>query len=175
MNILTRLVNEAAEILKQLKIVVEALPEKDYSLNLDIVEGNTIGMHIRHILEFYKSLEYGLNKEFVDYDARERNLELETNKNAALIEIERIQKWLNSICNNTEIKILHHSEKEMVLNSSISRELAYNIEHSIHHMAIIKICINASFANFKLDENFGLAYATIQYRAANHVHSKLPA
>lgn len=175
MTIVKRLANEAAEILEQIKNAVLALSKEDYSLRLDIIEGNTIGMHIRHVLEFYKSLEQALDQEYVDYDARERNLELETNKSSAIIEIERIEKWLEKIQNDLQIKVLHRSDNDMVLMSSVSRELAYNIEHAVHHMAIIKICINACFSHIKLDQNFGVAYSTLQYRASTNVHSKLSA
>ena len=175
MTTTTRLINEAFEIIEQLKIAILELEQHDYNCNLTIVDGNTIGMHVRHILEFYKSLEKGAELNLVDYDARERNLELETNKLTAIKEIERIQNWLQTIVDDSKIEILHQSQKDMVLTSSMSRELAYNLEHAIQHMAIIKICIKHSFPYVRIEENFGVAYATIQYRALTNVHSKLSA
>jgi hypothetical protein len=97
MTTTTRLINEAFEIIEQLKIAILELEQHDYNCNLTIVDGNTIGMHVRHILEFYKSLEKGAELNLVDYDARERNLELETNKLTAIKEIERIQNWLQKL------------------------------------------------------------------------------
>lgn len=170
-----RLAEEAIEIIEQLKIAILALEQLDYSMKLTIVDDNTIGMHVRHILEFYKSLEHGAKVNQIDYDSRERNIELETNRILAKLELERIQEWLLTVVNDIEIKVLHHSQKDMELTSSMSRELAYNMEHAVHHMAIIKICIKHAFDYVRLEENFGVAYATIQYRATTNVHSKLSA
>ena len=175
METIKRLTNEAAEILQQLNTGIKALDHQDYCLGLDVIEGNSIGMHVRHIIEFYQCLQQGMLKELIDYDARARNTILETSKSAAIDEIESIITWLLNIETEKEIKLLHHSQQEMVLYSSLSRELAFNLEHTVHHMAIIKICINTAFSSIKLDEKFGLAYATLQYRASTHVHSKLSA
>jgi len=50
------------------------------------------------------------------------------------------------------------------MNSSYFRELQYNIEHAIHHMAIIKIAIGACFTEVELPANFGVAYSTVRYQ-----------
>jgi hypothetical protein len=54
-------------------------------------------------------------------------------------------------------------EEEILVNTSIERELIYNIEHAIHHMAIIQIAVKHYFKYIDLNKNFGIAYATIKH------------
>jgi hypothetical protein len=50
------------------------------------------------------------------------------------------------------------------INTSLERELVYNVEHAIHHMAIIRIAIEREFPSIKLDKHFGIAFSTIRFR-----------
>jgi hypothetical protein len=57
-----------------------------------------------------------------------------------------------------------NEEKETQIKTTIFRELAYCLEHSTYHQALIKVGLlelnSASFIN----ETFGLALATIRYK-----------
>ena len=50
------------------------------------------------------------------------------------------------------------------VNTNVEREILYNLEHCIHHLAIIKIGLKIIKPNFKLPENFGLADSTIRFK-----------
>jgi hypothetical protein len=43
------------------------------------------------------------------------------------------------------------------------REMAYNLEHTIHHMALIRTGIN-DVSRISVPENFGVAISTMKYR-----------
>jgi hypoxanthine-guanine phosphoribosyltransferase len=43
------------------------------------------------------------------------------------------------------------------------RELLYNLEHCIHHQALIKVVVLQSSTVF-VNDNFGVASSTIEYR-----------
>lgn len=46
----------------------------------------------------------------------------------------------------------------------INRELAYCLEHSIHHQALIKVGLKEQNIENLIDENFGVAPATIRHK-----------
>jgi hypothetical protein len=56
------------------------------------------------------------------------------------------------------------SGQNISMKSSFYRELAYNIEHAIHHMALLKVAINHSFSYITVPESFGVASSTVRYR-----------
>jgi len=56
------------------------------------------------------------------------------------------------------------------VKSNLMRELAYNLEHAIHHMALIRIVLNQQFPDVKVDANFGVAYSTIRYNKDQCAH-----
>ncbi len=50
------------------------------------------------------------------------------------------------------------------------REMVYNIEHCIHHQALIKVALNEMEANHLINKNFGIAPSTIQYREIQNIN-----
>jgi hypothetical protein len=60
---------------------------------------------------------------------------------------------LKSFYNNTEINT----------ETTLLRELTYNIEHTVHHLALIRIGIVAECSYIKIDKTFGYADSTVQY------------
>ena len=48
--------------------------------------------------------------------------------------------------------------------STFERELVYNIEHTIHHLALIAIGFRAYFPHVSLSEHFGVASSTVAHQ-----------
>ena len=55
-------------------------------------------------------------------------------------------------------------EEFVTIETNFLRELVYNIEHVVHHMAIIKIGIREAAPKVKLPHDFGIAASTIRYQ-----------
>jgi len=51
----------------------------------------------------------------------------------------------------------------MIVETNYYRELIYNLEHTIHHMALIKVGIN-EVSCIAVPEGFGIATSTIKFR-----------
>ncbi len=160
------LIKTNLEILTQLKALLKQFNNEQYAKPLDVLSSNTIGKHVRHVIEFYECLLKGIHQAKVNYDKRERNLQLETDVEYTIKMIESIeaaieqQKTDVAICLEVEYQENVCSE----VDSTFFRELVYNIEHAIHHFAIIAIAIKASYPEIALAKNFGIAYSTIQYQ-----------
>lgn len=154
----------ASNSLAQLAEIVEELGNEKYAELLPVLSLNSIGKHIRHIIEFYQCLVNALNTGCVDYDARERNILLETDSEYTLNTIKELITTITK-SENKKLQIqVSYDEETTQINTSFFRELVYNIEHTTHHLAIIKIAIETNFPEITLPENFGLAYSTIKYQ-----------
>jgi hypothetical protein len=46
----------------------------------------------------------------------------------------------------------------------MARELVYNIEHVVHHMALVKIGLKELLPDLDLPDDFGVAVSTIRYQ-----------
>jgi len=127
-----------------------------------------IGKHFRHIIDFYDRFidQFPL----VNYDLRNRDLEIETNKDAAIIKI----NYLSETLKNYEIKDISEkialyqgdisfSRNEFIVNSSLGRELRYLIEHTVHHYAIIAMFLK--HYGYSVPSEFGIAQSTLDYEA----------
>ncbi len=53
----------------------------------------------------------------------------------------------------------------MLIPSSVARELLYNIEHAVHHMALIQVAVTNAFPSIELPPHFGVAYSTVQHQS----------
>jgi len=158
----------AKENLLQLRNLLQKINKSKYSEKPEIFYGANIGQHIRHILEFYLLLVSGSSSGTISYDKRERDTRIENDREFAINTIDRLLTEIDKLVENMEVQFeADYSVKgasQNLINSSVSRELAYCIEHSIHHQALIKAGLIAMGLKDLTDENFGVAYSTIRYR-----------
>ncbi|MBS1567180.1 MAG: hypothetical protein JST39_22545, partial [Bacteroidetes bacterium] len=57
------------------------------------------------------------------------------------------------------------NDTALSFSSSYYRELYHNIDHAIHHMALIRAGISA-FPHISLPAGFGVAWSTLKFRSA---------
>ena len=153
--------------LEILKTLLGSLKNEEYKKPLQILSGSAIGSHVRHILEFYMCFLQGVQTGEIDYDARKRNIEIENEIEKAKDIIEDIIYHINVIAYDGPLILSFLLEGGMgpeKINTNIFRELVYNLEHSIHHLAIIKIAVSSAFPHIHLPEYFGISSATIRHK-----------
>lgn len=170
---LQQLSQVSVHILLQIRALNTQLTDDEYAVSLELLSGNSISKHIRHILEIYDALIQGYDTNRINYDARKRDLLIEKSRIYALQCIDDLMLKLDKLQEDKRV-VLEASYGEqalnVVLNTSITREVAYNIEHAIHHMAILQIAVKNYFPNIKLPADFGVAYATQAYQK-QYVHA----
>lgn len=153
--------------LTEIRSLLDQINTSQYSTPLTLLSGSTIGQHVRHILEFYQCLLKAENG-IVNYDQRERNLTLETNIYFAQSQIDNILKSLAEAAPTTELTLqgnyTDHEGHSDSIPTTYQRELAYCLEHSIHHQALIKVGLKELNIENIINRNFGVAPATIRYQ-----------
>jgi len=159
------------QIFNQLSALAGQLSATQYAQSLPLLGKSSIGQHVRHVLEFYQCLQQATTGHeaalVVNYDARQHNSLLEQ-KGQALTCLQSLEQWLQSplpaaaltleVCYGTE------APEQARAASSLHRELAYCVEHAIHHMAIVKIACRQYFPEVQLAADFGVASSTIRYQ-----------
>ena len=79
-----RLVETSIDLLHQAESLLEEMEAALYAASPPAIAPHSAGGHLRHILEFYECFLDGFTAGVVDYDARKRNREVETERGAAL-------------------------------------------------------------------------------------------
>ena len=160
------LVNQNLERLREIKELIKELPKELYSKKLSILNGASVGQHFRHIIEFYACLSKGLENGKVSYDHRQRDVLIEDHVFYAISALDEIIQFL-TLTNDDRALVLfanynHSLEESTCLQTSLFRELAYALDHTVHHMAIVKIALLEE--GFAVDDNLGVAASTIRSR-----------
>jgi hypothetical protein len=160
--------DNASIILFDLKTAIFKLKDKDYGQSIELFSGSSIGQHCRHIIEFYQCLMHQISEGNVCYDLRKRNIVLERSAVEACKTIDELINWLNSKPKNIDLLLIinHDLDKSDVnysVNSNLEREIVFNMEHCIHHMALIKIGFKAIASQIDLPSHFGVAPSTIRH------------
>lgn len=153
-------------IINQLIALLESMPFEQYQQPLKALHHSSIGQHTRHIVEFYQCLILGAALGEINYDARERKLAIEQDKFFAVNCLEKCVDQLLMIDGDKPLnmKAVLAGNEVVDLPTSLFRELNYLIEHTVHHLAIIKIGITESFEGFEIPKDFGVAHSTLLYR-----------
>jgi len=158
------MIQQSVQTLEQLKNVLIQLPQGVYSEPCEVLSGSSIGQHTRHVIELFQCLLKSYDTAALCYDNRDRNKAIETNLDTAMAAITDIQNNLDKP--NKAITIMQEfSGDEVAVASNYHREVMYNLEHTIHHKALIKVGIR-SFCDIALPEGFGVAPSTIAFEKA---------
>lgn len=160
---MTSIFNKSTEALKDLWGVLEKLPNQNiYASPCAALSNATIGQHTRHIIELYECLIAGYQAGEINYDERKRNQLYENNIAEAISEIKKIQLQLEQP--DKTVKIFCNAEDSSIcIESNYYREVLYNLEHCIHHQALIKVAL-LQIKDLQISAGFGVAPSTLQYR-----------
>ena len=148
--------------LEELKDLLNQLSDKDFALPILYLGNSSVGEHTRHIIEMFQCLLNSYESALLNYDDRKRNNLIQTNTNIAIQSIDDIIKSIEKDNKDIVLKQLFF-ETYTEIETNYYRELLYNLEHCIHHQALIKVAI-FQLEDIQLTETFGIAPSTIEYR-----------
>jgi uncharacterized damage-inducible protein DinB len=157
--------NAVHQVFLQLSDSLNQLDGEQYNYPCINLSGNTIGQHVRHIIEMFQCLEKGYQRGEVDYEKRIRDKQIETDKEFATGLLQDITEQISK--ENKSLSLLTYyddlrSDPEKI-SSNYFREIAYNLEHTIHHMALIRVGLR-EIGDIAVDDSYGVASSTIKYR-----------
>ena len=133
---------QITEQLKSLSNLLLLLNDRQYNQKIAHLGNASIGGHTRHIIELLKCVTNGYNTGTVNYFNRERNLMIETDKLIAINEINSLSDKI--LQTDKQMKLLVDDTDDIpsqYVTTTYFREVVYNGEHAIHHLALIRVAL----------------------------------
>lgn len=156
------LTNSIHKTLTELSDLLSQLSNVDYACPCKELSNSTIGEHSRHIIELFQCLQNQYESGTINYDNRLRDYGIQTDTNKAQMAIAAILEEMPKPNKSLFLEQVI-DEIDVTIESNYQRELLYNLEHCIHHQALIKVAI-LQLKHLQVDQNFGVARSTIEYR-----------
>jgi hypothetical protein len=152
-------------LFEQLGHSVEKLTDEQYCFPAAVLSQATIGQHLRHIIEFFLELNKGYETGSVNYDKRQRDHRIETDRLFAIQKLHEVLDGLPRPDKNLTLvaSLTPENNSQHEFKTNYNRELLYNLEHTVHHMAFIRTGIEA-VSVIQLPVQFGVAESTLQSR-----------
>jgi hypothetical protein len=150
---------------QQLIDSIEQLTPAQYVMSSNLLLQATVGQHVRHIIELFLCLNKGYETSIVNYEKRNRDIRIETDKAFACDLLFEIAHNLNLPDKSLLLEANHHEtlNEDMVIGTTYYREVLYNLEHTIHHMALISVVIK-ELTTIELPSGYGVAPSTIKHK-----------
>ncbi len=142
------------------------LNASEYSRPCRNLSGGTIGQHVRHIIELFHCLEAGYESGILNYENRKRERITELDKDYSISLLEGIYERLRKPNRVLLLQVSGNGQPQELISidTNYYREIVYNLEHTIHHMALIKVGI-CEVSGLELSPDYGVAGSTIKYRS----------
>jgi len=155
------------DVFIQLSASLEQLSDEQYTQPCKSLFNVTIGQHLRHIIELFQCLECGYESGIVNYDKRKRDAAIENDKKLAHYLLKEIYAGLDKPNKGLTLEnsFDEHSTETIFITTNYYREVAYNLEHTVHHMALIRVGIN-EVSQIELPETYGVASSTTKFKQA---------
>jgi uncharacterized damage-inducible protein DinB len=125
----------------------------------------SIGQHVRHLVDHVAAFLRGADAEGeIDYDDRQRGTDVEWDPAAAVAMIYRCSQRLGEMTSRDpehRVRIRSQLSRDAETTASwstLGREIAFVVSHTIHHQAIIALLLQADIS--ALPRHFGLAPST---------------
>ena len=155
-------------LLRQGIELLERLSDSDY--RDAAVDRSSVGAQYRHILDHYRCLLDGAPEGRIDYDRRQRDPDLETDRPAAARATHALVDRLLLLARSTpSLPLMVHQAAGSGVRaephpSSLGRELLFLVSHTVHHYAIVKLLL--AERGVECDPDLGVAPSTLAHRQA---------
>lgn len=168
MNATHHLAVDNISYLQQGRELLQRLPDELYTKTLPPMFPSGIGVHYRHSIDHYSRFLEGWRRAEVDYDKRERDEALESDRAHAIAKTDELIEALRSIGvedgdQQLTVKMScgEGDEPESAV-STVKRELQFLISHTVHHYALIAVILRLE--GREPVAGFGVAPSTLKHQ-----------
>jgi len=153
-------------LLSQLSDVVARLSATSYTQKPVGVIDSSVGGHVRHCLDHVRSLLDAIDTGELNYDHRQRGTAVESSCIAATDQIDQLLRELDALDSDVLDRplmlstLLSPADPPIRVITSVGRELAYVLAHTVHHNALVGAMVKT--LGGWLPERFGYAPSTIK-------------
>jgi len=157
-------------VLQKTAEVVQSLDTAAYTTASDAFHGGSVGAHVRHCLDHLRAVLAGIESGTVDYDDRRRATPVEVDPAVAVNEFNQLRRQLvaNRQAKDQPLKVrmmVAVDQPGVQSVSTLGRELAFVLSHTIHHGAMIAAMITARGGS--VPQDFGFAPSTLAHLQDN--------
>ncbi len=168
MNRPIALERDSIRLLEQAVDLIEQLDDELFVATGPGFESGSVGAQLRHCLDSYRCLFGGLEAGFVDYDARERDVRVETERPVAIARIRSTCSALNDLSprdGGRALSVVCEGGGPAGTSSTVARELQFLMSHVVHHYALIAMILRT--LDVVPPADFGIAPSTLKHWDAN--------
>jgi hypothetical protein len=158
------------EILMQAEQLLDLVDDASYSEPVEAAFNATLGAHMRHCIDHFTSFLAGVAETRINYDHRERDTKLETERSFARERIGDIRDSLARLtpaslnrASSVTCKVRYAGEFSQSAVTTFGRELMYVVAHAMHHFALMRIM--GSLLKLDLPSDFGVAPSTLAHKS----------
>ena len=159
---------ENLAVLRQGLEVLSGLDDETYPHVKHPFSKYGIGSHFRHCLDFYRSFLEGVEEGRIDYDSRQRDESIETDRRAAIFKIlatinrfEQLSELDDQLPVLVRLEDCEDERSSLTWSqSSVTRELQALLSHTVHHYALIALMLQLN--GFEVPEELGVAPSTLR-------------
>jgi uncharacterized damage-inducible protein DinB len=162
------LIEENCQCLQQAIDMMNSISDDVYATNDGACFKSGVGMHIRHITDFYENF-LKRYEDRIDYDDRNRDPKMEVDRQYGMGKIRGVMEALEKLTTVTDgcdeqLQVKNDATDPKVdpfSTSSVGRELQFLKFHAVHHYAMIAMILTVQGVEVPAD--FGYAPSTLQY------------
>jgi uncharacterized damage-inducible protein DinB len=160
-----------AYLLSDLRDVIGLLPAHHYRAEPAARVSGSVGAHVRHTLDHVSALLAAIEGKELRYDHRQRGTTVEIDPLTGVSDIERQLFRLDRLDVSsldtalTLTALVDPRQPAVAVRTTLAREVAFVIQHTIHHCALIAVLLD--WQGVRVPDGFGVAPATARARLAS--------
>lgn len=165
-----QLIHENILFLRQGIDMLQQVDDEMYAKTVAPYFSSGVGKHIRHNLDHYEMFLLGLAGSAIDYDGRQRDARIETERLYAIERMSTIIVRLEALATQNLDRSIFvkmndadgKNRSPQWSQSTVGRELQFLLSHTVHHYALIAVILKIQ--GFDCHPDFGVAPSTLQYQ-----------